>query len=154
MGLDHDNAPVKLTSEDHRNSVGRDASIDEAEASAIEVVEATEQIDRVMEHWVAEKSAFYRDELGMDESLVDEVQALAIKTGNDIQAVVATLTATPPKITADDYQFAIQRLHDEEEQAVKRLVGEDRHKKMRAFRTSWNAEIDARFGVRMKVTGF
>lgn len=117
-------------------------------------VEASDEIEAAMDVWNSEKYAFYRDEIGLDESEIDRVHKLSIKTGDSIQAVVSAMTSTPPKITEDDYHVAIERLHEEENQAVKNLVGDERHKKMLAFRDRWNSEIDSRFGIRLKVTGF
>ncbi len=90
----------------------------------------------------------------MEDSEIAAVHALSLKTGDDIQAVVAAKTSKSPKITDDDYQFAINRHKDEESNSVKRLVGDDKHRKMIAFREKWNSEIDSRFGIHFKVAGF
>jgi hypothetical protein len=138
----------------HKSEQSTELTADQDQDSGIDVIEASEQMEEAMNVWNAEKIGFYRDELGMEDSQIAAVHELSTKTGNEIQAVVGAMTSNPPKITSDDFQFAIDHLKDDESQAVKRLVGDDKHRKMIAFREKWNSEIDSRFGIHFKVTGF
>ena len=138
----------------HKSEQSTELTADHDQDSGINVIEASEQMEEAMNVWNAEKMGFYRDELGMEDSEIAAVHELSTKTGNEIQAVVGAMTSNPPKITSDDFQFAIDHLKDDESQAVKRLVGDDKHRKMIAFREKWNSEIDSRFGIHFKVTGF
>lgn len=116
--------------------------------------ETMEQIEMAMTLYDDEKKIFYSDDLGLNETETDLLQDLNLRATESIQSAVNAITSVPPRLNDQEFEATIKKIHETLNVDTKKIIGSERFEKILAFRERWNEEINSRFGVDFKVTGF
>jgi hypothetical protein len=116
--------------------------------------ETMEQIEMAMTLYDDEKKIFYIDDLGLNETETNLLQDLNLRATESIQSAVNAIASVPPRLNDQDFEAAVKKIHETLNVDAKKIIGSERFEKILAFRERWNEEINSRFGVDVKVTGF
>ncbi len=129
-------------------------SMDDQDADSVDVEEQMDRIEDAWVFWDEEKRAFYEQDLGLTDTEIDAIRNVNEEAGKSIKAVVAAITSIPPKIEDHEIGATTNRIVEKLNLDVKKIVGDDRYRKILDFRQTWNDNLNARFGISFKLNGF
>lgn len=119
-----------------------------------EISEAQDQTEAVMATWKEEKDQFYRETLGLDDSEIEQIDAVSQAAGDLIQEAVQRLTMSPPTLSDEDFHAIVDSINRDQAVKVAAFMGQQRFSEAVQFRSIFNSELESRFAVRMRISGF